>query len=333
MAWRRGAEFSQDGSAWRWWSVIVCVCAPLLMLRCSRAVAKKASTTQKGGGTDGSAELPPRPGRCRHWRRSALDGGCYSLLQSVHQVGCGEGGARQMHSGLPSADATVTRCSPQRATARPSPAAMRPRQPAGTAPTRVLSMLLRHVQQRRRKWTHAKPVCWAGGGVGLLPAALRDRGQTRRPRSAVALARRVEHGSCLPVAGQDLELLRRKLCQRRAGQRADRRRQSPSRGCVRSTPGRLGTTMRTHLHSTTNVPNGRSWSCTAWQDLCVGVRLAGLPGGGFEEWRARAWPFACARAAGRRARGGAAHPRRGRAKMRSSRAAQKCGCVGSHAYR
>ena len=30
--------------------------------------------------------------------------------------------------------------------------------------------------------------------------------------------------------------LRRKLCQRRGGRRADRRRQSPSRGCVRSTP-------------------------------------------------------------------------------------------------
>ena len=46
-----------------------------------------------------------------------------------------------------------------------------------------------------------------GGGVCFLPAALRDRGQTGRPRSTVALARRVEHGSCLPVAGQDLELL------------------------------------------------------------------------------------------------------------------------------
>ena len=68
--------------------MIECVCALLLMLRCSRAVAK--ASTQKGGGTDGSTELPPCPGRCRHWRRSALDGGCYSLLQSVHQVGCGE---------------------------------------------------------------------------------------------------------------------------------------------------------------------------------------------------------------------------------------------------
>ena len=55
-----GAELSQDGSAWRWWSVIEWVCAPLLMLRCSRAVPRKASTTQKGGGANGLADLPSR---------------------------------------------------------------------------------------------------------------------------------------------------------------------------------------------------------------------------------------------------------------------------------
>ena len=38
-----------------------------------------------------------------------------------------------------------------------------------------------------------------------------------------------------------------------------------------------------HLLSTTNVPNGKSWSCTAWQDLCVGVHGGlGLPQAG---WR------------------------------------------------
>ena len=181
------------------------------MLRCSCSAALERSpkaSSQKSGGTDGSADLPPCPGRCRHWRRSALDGGCYSLLQSVHQVGCGEGGARQMHSGLPFADATVTRCSPQRATTRPSPAAMRPRQPAGTAPTRVLFHAAQAHPAEAPQVKDARAAgLLGGGGVGLLPAALQNRGQTGWPRFAVALARRVEHGSCLPVADQDLELL------------------------------------------------------------------------------------------------------------------------------
>ena len=53
-----------------------------------------------------------------------------------------------------------------------------------------------------------------------------------------------------------------------------------------------------------HVPNGKSWSCTAWQDVLSVCVAAWPPAGGLEEWRARAWPFACARAAGRRACGG-----------------------------
>ena len=74
-AWRRGG-FSQDGSTKMMVSDRECVCsaahAPLLS-----SGPKKASTSQKAAGR--TAPLNCLPGRCRHWWRSALDGGCYSL--------------------------------------------------------------------------------------------------------------------------------------------------------------------------------------------------------------------------------------------------------------
>ena len=72
-----------------------------------------------------------------------------------------------------------------------------------------------------------------------------------------------------------------------------------------------------------HVPNGNPGLAPLGRTSCL-CATGWPPGGGFEEWGVRAWPFACARAARRRARGGAAHPRRGRAKKHSSRAAQKC---------
>ena len=307
--WRRGgggAELSQDGSAWRWWSVIEWVCSAALERSPKRRPRKAAGRT---------APLNCLPGRCRHRRRSALDGSCYSLLQSVHQVGCGEGGARQMHSGLPSADATVTRCSPQRATARPFPL----RCAHGSPPERLRLGSFAQLSPFHAAQTHpaeapqVKDECAAGllggGGVGFCqrPCKTVDRPGGRAPRLPW-LAEWSMGPACQSLA---------KIWSCCAASCASDEAASEPTGGVKarvvaaSVPP-IGPPRHhqcaPHLHSTTNVPNGKSWSCSALQDMCVcvcvGVRGGlGLPGGGLEEWRTRAWPFACARAAGRRVAG------------------------------
>ena len=192
-----------------------------------------------------------------------------------------------MHSGLPFADATVTRCSPQRATARPPPECN-----AHDSPPERL----------RRAWpllgsfpccsdtssrgapserTHVRPVCWAAAWAFFCQRPCKTV-RTGRPRSAVALACRVEHGSCLPVAGQDLELLCAASCA------SDEAASEPTGGVkarvvAASAPpiGRLGTTMRTPFAFNHQCAQWESWSCTAWQDLCVGVHGGLGLGGGF----------------------------------------------------
>ena len=61
--------------------------------------------------------------------------------------------------------------------------------------------------------------------------------------------------------------LRRKLWQRRGGRRADRRRQSPSRGCVRSTHRAASAPPCAPICIQPPCAQWESWSCTAWQDV------------------------------------------------------------------
>ena len=179
-----------------------------------------------------------------------------------------------MHSGLPSADATVTRCSPQRATTRPPPM----RCAHGSPPERLqwawpllgsFSMLLRHPAEAPQVKDACKVGLLGGGGVGRLPAALRDCGQTGPGGRAPRLPWLAEWS--MGPACQSLTKIW-SCCA--ASCASDEAASEPTGGVkarvVAASAPPIGPPRHHHAHPFAfnhQCAQGESWSCTAWQDV------------------------------------------------------------------
>ena len=248
-----------------------------------------------------------------------------------------------MHSGLPSADPTVKRCSPQRATTRPSPDASAPtaaRRNGLDEPGPCSGPF--HAAQ-----AHAAEAPQVKGRTRSRSAGRRRRGlfcqrpceTVDRPGGRAPRLPWLAEWSMGPACQSLAKIwscckLRRKLCQRRGGQRADRRRQSPSRGCVRSTH-------RAASAPPMRTPFAFNHQCAQWRILVL-HRLAGyVCGCAWRPWPSRrrvrgvagARVAICVCARCWAARGGGSAPRGEDGRRCAAREPHKnVASVGSHTY-